>query len=263
LTAERFVPSPFGIEPGGRLYKTGDLARYSPDGEIEFLSRIDHQIKLRGHRIEPAEIESALMQIPSVGECIVIAREDEPDDKRLVAYLVLKEGFAETVPELRRFLKQRLPVYLVPSSFVILESLPLSPHGKVDRRALPAPGKQDIELDSMYVAPGTPIEEEVARIFREALGVEALGVYDDFFALGGHSLLVIQVVSQINSSFQVELSIGSFFETPTVHGVVGAIVESQVGQLDDDVLPLILAELEGLSEDEVNAAFNNNGAHGY
>src|SRR5262249_28888584 len=194
LTAERFVPSPFGMQPGSRLYKSGDLARRLLDGRIEFVGRIDHQIKIRGHRIEPAEVESVLLQVPSVGECVVIVREDEADDKRLVAYLILKEGAAETIPELRQFLKQRLPAYLVPSSFVILKSFPLSPNGKVDRQALPAPGKHDLEPGGTYVAPGTPIEEDVARIFREALRIENIGVYDDFFDLGGHSLLATQVI---------------------------------------------------------------------
>jgi amino acid adenylation domain-containing protein len=256
LTAAKFLPSPFGARPGNRLYKTGDLAKFSPDRCIEFVGRIDHQIKIRGHRIEPAEIESALIQVPSVGECIVIAREDEPGDKRLVAYLVLKEGRAETAQELRLYLKQRLPAYLVPSSFVILESLPLSPHGKVDRQALPAPGKHDVELGGMYVAPGTPIEEDVARIFREVMGIEAVGIYDDFFALGGHSLLVTQVISRVNRAFQVELSIRVLFDAPTVNGLVTAIVESQAGQFEDDVLSQMLAEMEGRTEDEVDAALN-------
>jgi amino acid adenylation domain-containing protein len=260
LTAERFVPSSFGIQPGSRLYRTGDLARSSPEGCMEFIGRIDRQIKIRGHRIEPVEIESVLMQLPSVSECVVVARGDEPDDRRLVAYLVLKEGEAETALELRRFMKQRLPAYLVPSSFVILESLPLSPHGKVDRQALPPPGIYDVDLGGEYVAPSTPIEEDVARIFGAALGIDDIGIYDDFFDLGGHSLLVTQVVSRVNSAFQIELPVRALFDAPTVSGVVAAIVESQVGQSEDNVLSQMLAELELLSDDEVDAAFSNGAA---
>ena len=260
LTAERFVPSSFGIQPGSRLYRTGDLARSSPEGCLEFIGRIDRQIKIRGHRIEPVEIESVLMQLPSVSECVVVARGDEPDDRRLVAYLVLKEGEAETALELRRFMKQRLPAYLVPSSFVILESLPLSPHGKVDRQALPPPGIYDVDLGGEYVAPSTPIEEDVARIFGAALGIDDVGIYDDFFDLGGHSLLVTQVVSRVNSAFQIELPVRALFDAPTVSGIVAAIVESQVGQSEDNVLSQMLAELELLSDDEVDAAFSNGAA---
>jgi amino acid adenylation domain-containing protein len=248
LTAVRFIPSPFGRQPGSRLYKTGDLARYLGDERIEFAGRIDYQLKIRGHRIEPAEMESALMQMPAVGECIVIAREVSPDDKRLVAYLVLKEGEAVTAHELRQFLKPRLPAHLIPSSFVILESLPLSPHGKVDRQALPAPGDHDLEPGTMYVAPSTPIEEEVAQIFREVLKVEKVGIYDDFFALGGHSLLVTQVISRANSAFQIKLPIRTLFNSPTVEGLVVAIVERQAEQLADDDLSQLLADLADLKE---------------
>jgi acyl-coenzyme A synthetase/AMP-(fatty) acid ligase/acyl carrier protein len=263
LSAERFVPSPFGIRPGSRLYRTGDLARSAPEGCLEFIGRIDRQIKIRGHRIEPVEIESVLMQVPSVSECVVIARSDEPDDKRLIAYLVLKEGAAETALELRRLMKQRLPAYLVPSSFVILESIPRSPQGKVDLHALPPPSLHDLKLGAEYVAPATPIEEDVARIFGAALGIDDVGIYDDFFALGGHSLLAPQIVSRVNSAFRVELSIRALFDAPTVSGIVAAIVESQVGQSEDNVLSQMLAELEMLSDDEVNAAFNGDSARGY
>jgi acyl carrier protein len=148
----------------------------------------------------------------------------------------------------------------VPSSFVILESLPLSPHGKVDRQALPPPGIYDVDLGGEYVAPSTPIEEDVARIFGAALGIDDIGIYDDFFDLGGHSLLVTQVVSRVNSAFQIELPVRALFDAPTVSGVVAAIVESQVGQSEDNVLSQMLAELELLSDDEVDAAFSNGAA---
>jgi len=250
LTGERFVPHRFSKDGGRRLYRTGDLGRYLPDGNIEWAGRVEKQVKLRGYRIELAEIEAALGEHRSVKQCAVIAREDEGDDKRLVAYLVFKDGLVETALELRRFLRRRLPDYLVPSSFVILESFPLSPHGKVDRQALPAPGKHGVELSGGYVAPSTPIEEAVARIFREVLRLENVGVYDDFFDLGGHSLLVTQVISHVNRDFQVELSVRVLFDAPTVHGLVAAIVEGQAEQFEDDALSEILADLEGLYEDE-------------
>jgi amino acid adenylation domain-containing protein/FkbM family methyltransferase len=247
LTAERFAPSPYGTLAGSRLYKSGDLANRSAaalDGRLEFIGRIDHQVKIRGHRIEPAEIETVLAQAPLVKSCVVTAREDEPGNKLLVAYVVLKKSFAETTLELRNFLKMRLPAYLVPSSFVVLESLPLSPNGKVDRHALPPPDKGDIEHHYAYVAPHTQLEKDVAQIFCEVLRIDDVGIYDDFFALGGHSLLVIQVISRVNKAFQIELPIPALFDNPTVNDLVTVIVESQAGQLDDDVLSQMLAEIE-------------------
>jgi amino acid adenylation domain-containing protein/FkbM family methyltransferase len=248
LSAERFIPSPFGSQAGVRLYKSGDIAKYSRDGRLEYIERIDHQIKIRGHRIEPAEIENALLQIPAVTESVVIARDDEADGKRLTAYLVLERGVEKTALELRRFLKQRLPAYMVPSSFVILESLPLTSQGKVDRRRLPPPERREVELGSVYVSPGTALEEAVAQIFREVLGIEDIGVYDDFFALGGHSLLVTQVLNRIYEIFEVKLSMGSLFEAPTINDLAALIVENQAKQFDEDTLYQLLAEIESPSE---------------
>jgi len=243
LTAERFLPDPFGGKLGAWLYKTGDLARLLTDGNIEYLGRTDYQVKIRGQRIEPAEIESALTQAPPVRECVVTVLEDEPGSKRLVAYVVLKESFTATALELRGFLAQRLPAHFVPSSCVILDALPLLPNGKVARHALPVPDKNVVERDGIYVAPSTPLEEEVARIFCEVLRIDDVGIYDDFFALGGHSLLVIQVISRVNNAFQIELPIRAMFDGPTVSSLAEAIVESQAGQLDDDVLSQMLAEI--------------------
>ena len=250
LTAERFLPDPFSEKLGARLYKTGDLARFLTDGNIEHLGRTDYQVKIRGQRIEPAEIEKALMQAPPVRECVVTVLEDEPGFKRLVAYVVLKESFTATALELKRFLAQKLPAHFAPSSCVILEALPLLPNGKVARHALPAPDKDVVERNDTYVAPSTPLEEDVARIFREALRIDDIGIYDDFFALGGHSLLVIQVISRVNKVFQIELPIRALFDCPTVDGLVKAIVENQAGQLDDDVLSRMLAEIRGASGNE-------------
>ena len=202
LTAEKFIPNPFSDEQGARIYKTGDLARYLRDGNIEFLGRLDHQVKIRGFRIELGEIETVMEQHPAVREVVVLAREDEPGDKRLVAYVVPNEAPSPTVSELRpqelrHFLKQKLPDYMVPSIFVMLDTLPLTPNGKVDRRALPAPDRTRPDLEEAFVAPRTPMESLVAEVWQEALGVDQVGVYDNFFDLGGHSLLAMQVIAKL------------------------------------------------------------------
>ncbi len=191
LTAEKFIPDPFSAEPGARMYKTGDLARYRPDGNIEFLGRADHQVKIRGFRIELGEIEAALGQHPAVREAVVLAREDAPGEKRLVAYVVAGARAADD-DDLRRFLKEKLPEYMVPAVFVLLDALPLMPNGKIDRRALPAPDRSRPELDKAFVAPRTPTEELLAEIWAQLLDIERVGVHDNFFDLGGHSLLATQ-----------------------------------------------------------------------
>jgi amino acid adenylation domain-containing protein/FkbM family methyltransferase len=254
LTAERFVPHPFSRDGGERLYRTGDFGRYRADGEIEFLGRGDRQVNVRGYRIELGEIESALREHEGVEDVVAVVREEEAGDKRLVAYVAPRAGQSLAVLELREHLERRLPRHLAPSGYVILERLPLTPNGKIDRQALPAPDKHDYELGDMYVAPSTPIEKDVAQIFCEVLRIEDVGIYDDFFILGGHSLLVTQVISRINRAFQIELSVRALFDAPTVDGLVTAIVESQAGQFEEDALSQMLADLEDLSEDEMDAA---------
>jgi acyl-coenzyme A synthetase/AMP-(fatty) acid ligase len=215
-TAQSFIPDPFSIEPGAMLYKTGDLARYLPDGTLEFLGRIDHQVKIRGFRIELGEIETVLKRHPAVRDVIVVAREDVPGDQRLVAYVVLDKERLVAVSDLQNHLVKHLPAYMIPSAFVLLEALPLNSNGKVDRRALPAPDVTRPELREAFVAPRTPIEEMVTGIWSQVLGIEQIGIHDDFFELGGHSLLVMQVTSRLRTILQVDVSLRSFFEAPTI-----------------------------------------------
>ncbi|MFB2839283.1 amino acid adenylation domain-containing protein, partial [Floridanema evergladense] len=213
LTQEKFIPHPF--DNNERVYKTGDLARYLPDGNIEYLGRIDNQVKIRGFRIELGEIEALLSQCPQVQAAVVIAREDIPGDKRLVAYIVPLPDTALTVSELREFLKAQVPEYMIPSAFVILESLPLTPNGKVDRRALPKPDFHSEQKDK-YAAPRNSVEEILTQIWAEVLNLNSVGIYDNFFELGGYSLLAIQLVSRIRSQLQVEVPLQSLFAAPTV-----------------------------------------------
>jgi amino acid adenylation domain-containing protein len=219
LTAQSFIPNAFSDEPGARLYKTGDLARYLPDGNIEFVGRLDEQVKIRGFRIELGEIEAVLGQHPAVQETVVIASEDVHGDKRLVGYVVPRKEYSPTVTELRGFLKSKLPEHMVPSVFVFLDVLPLTPHGKVDRQALPAADGTRPDLEKAFVAPRTPIEKALSGIWAQILGLQQLGIYDNFFELGGHSLLATQVISRVHDTFQVEFPLRSLFEAPTVAGL--------------------------------------------
>jgi amino acid adenylation domain-containing protein len=232
LTAQKFIANPLSQDPNARLYKTGDLARYQSDGNIEYLGRIDHQVKVRGFRIELGEIEAVLSQHPMVQQSVVIVREDIPGNQQLVAYLVPHpEQTPPTVGELRQFLKQQLPEYMAPSAFVTLDSLPLTPNGKVDRRALPSPEIARLEVETTFVAPRTPIEEMLAFIWADILGVKQVGIHDNFFELGGHSLLATQVMSRVRSTLAVELPLGSLFKNPTVLGLAECVETAlSVGQ---------------------------------
>jgi len=218
LTDEKFIANPFGDGPGARLYKTGDLCRWRPDGNLEFLGRIDHQVKVRGYRVEPGEVESALLAHPHVREAVVVARDDGPGRQRLVGYVVpvaAGEGHAVPPGELREHLRRLLPEYMVPSAFVLLESLPLTPSGKVDRRALPAPERRP-EPGRADQPPRNPLEAQLCAIWQEVLGLDRVGVKESFFELGGHSLLATQVVSRIRDACQVALPLHALFELPTV-----------------------------------------------
>src|SRR3989338_6616486 len=222
LTAEKFIPDPFSKGMGGRLYKTGDLARYLEDGNIEFMGRMDHQVKIRGLRIELGEIESILVSHQDVMAGVVIVREDSPGDKRLVGYVVMMEGKELDGHGLRVYLAQKLPEYMIPGVFVEMKSLPLSPNGKVDRNALPMPPKYE-RGEGMVAAPMSPTEQLVADLFGSVLQVDRVGRHDDFFALGGHSLLATQVMSRLESTFPIEMTLRQLFTFSSVSQLAAEI----------------------------------------
>ena len=238
LTAEKFIPNPFSDDTEARLYKTGDLARYRPDGNIEYLGRIDYQVKVRGFRLELGEIEAVLSQHQGVRDAVVVVREDKPGSQSLVAYVVPSSKPAPTIAQLRRFLIEKLPNYMVPTAFVLLETLPLTPNGKVDRRALPAPEPTRPESTVSWVPPRTPVEEMLASIWSQVLGIEQVGIYDNFFELGGHSLLVTQVISQIRKVFGVDLPVRCLFEAPTIASLLD-YVERAMGAESESITPPI------------------------
>ncbi|PTL74976.1 non-ribosomal peptide synthetase, partial [Vitiosangium sp. GDMCC 1.1324] len=226
LTSEKFLPDPFSSSPGSRMYRTGDLARYRSDGNLEYLGRTDFQVKVRGFRIELGEIETVLDKHPGVRQVVVVAREDRPGDKRLVAYLTPSGQQVPSAAELRTHLKQHLPEHMVPSTFVVLEQLPLTPNGKINRKALPAPeAPQDSGAE--YIAPRTPTEEKLALIWAEVLAVPRVGAEDNFFELGGHSLLATRVLSRLRTAFEVELPVRALFEAPTLSALALKIDEAR------------------------------------
>ena len=245
LTAERFVPDAFSGEAGARLYRTGDIVKYRQDGRIEYVGRQDGQLKVRGSRIELGEIEAAVREHERVRECVVAAREDTPGDVRLVAYVVAKTGEAPTARELRSFLQERLPEYMIPASFVALDALPLTRNGKVDRQALPAPEHASDEHEGAYVAPRTATEELLAGIWSHLLGVECVSVDGNFFELGGHSLLATQAVSQMRRAFGVEIPLRSLFEAPTVAGLAVRIETALAGETGTQTPPVKRVSREG------------------
>ncbi|HEY0737422.1 MAG TPA: amino acid adenylation domain-containing protein [Herpetosiphonaceae bacterium] len=257
LTAERFVPHPFSHTPGARLYKTGDQVRYRPDGAIEFLGRIDQQVKLRGFRIELGEIQAVLRQHEAVRDAVVVVRDDRPGDRRLVAYIVGEQANQPTnqptnqapsatlgedaVPGLRAFLQQRLPEYMVPSAFVVLDALPLTPNGKLDRKALPVPQRDDTGQREAFVAPRTDQEAVIAEIWESVLGIAPIGVEDDFFALGGHSLLATQMVTRLRHALGHSISLRLLFEAPTIAALVAHLAEPPA----EAEIPLVAAPRDG------------------
>jgi amino acid adenylation domain-containing protein len=227
LNAEKFIPDPFSKHQEGRLYRTGDVARYLPGGEIEYLGRTDHQVKIRGFRIELGEIEAALGEHEGVRQAVVMAREDTPGDKQLVAYMVPEGDRIPSVSELRQYLGEKLPEYMVPGAFVMLEVFPLSPNGKIDRKALPVPELHRLTTGSDYVAPQTDFERTIASIWQSVLHVEKIGINDNFFDLGGHSLRMAQVHSRLREKLQRDLSMLDMFKYPTINSLAQYLSSSQ------------------------------------
>ncbi|HEX8190489.1 MAG TPA: amino acid adenylation domain-containing protein, partial [Pyrinomonadaceae bacterium] len=241
LTAEKFLPHPFGRVPGARLYRTGDVARYLPDGKVEFLGRLDSQVKIRGYRVELGEVENVLSQHPGVREAVVTAREGAPGTRRLVAYVVLDADAPPAAGEMRNFLRAKLPDFMIPSSFVRLESLPLTPGGKVNRGALPTPPDPGADAGTVHVSPRNEVERAIASVWGEALRAEHFGVHDNFFDLGGHSLILLQVQSKLRQVFGREISIVEMFEHPTVRALA-----DHLGRRQDEptVSPHVYEEAE-------------------
>jgi amino acid adenylation domain-containing protein len=292
-TAEQFIPDPFGTRSGARLYRTGDIARYRPDGDLEFLGRRDRQVKIRGYRVELAEIEGELSRHPFVAQAVVLVQQ-MGEEKRLVAYVVPRvEGRGTTdhrppttddgqrttdsgrpttdassrspqssvvsgrwsvVAELRRHLRERVPDWMMPAAFVVLEALPVTPNGKVDRRALPSPEEGESAAETAYLPPRTPVEQAVAAVWAECLGRERVGMHESFFSLGGHSLLAMQVISRLRDSLRIDLSLQVLFERPTVAGVAEEIVLRQAKSTAPAHQTRTLPEVEGLGRQQTRRA---------
>ena len=245
---QRFLPDQNGGDE--RVYLTGDLGLMRPDGCLEHLGRKDFRVKIRGFRIELEEVETALRLHPAVREAVAGGKENRSGDNILVAYVVVDKSRAPTISELRKFLSEKLPEYMVPSRFVFLDALPLAPNGKVDRGALPIPGQNRPELENLFVEPRTPIEEALARIWTGVLQLEQIGVHDNFFDLGGHSLLATQVISRVRDTFQVELPLRTLFEKPTVADLAVQIAEAQAKKAVPEKMTDLLTDLDSLSDEE-------------
>jgi amino acid adenylation domain-containing protein/non-ribosomal peptide synthase protein (TIGR01720 family) len=239
LTTKRFIPNPFQSEiQKSKIYKTGDRARVLADGNLEFLGRMDFQVKIRGFRIEPGEIEATLGQHPAVQSAVVLVKEAAPNDQRLAAYVASDRQPAPTAGELRQFAQDRLPEYMIPAAFVVLDAMPLMANGKIDRNALPAPDWSRRDLADEYAAPRTPIEEALVKVWQQVLGVRQIGVHDNFFQLGGHSLLATQLISRIRTAFKVDLPLRNVFEAPTVAGLASLIDVAQRAEAGVSVPPM-------------------------
>ncbi len=249
LTAEKFIPDPFSVEPGARMYRTGDLARFLPDGRIDFLGRMDHQVKIRGYRIELGEVEAVLNEYPLVKTCVVVAREEADGDKRLVAYIVAdgKPGYLE----LRDFLSIRLLEHMIPSAFVLLDEMPLTPNGKINRRALPAPETLRPELEQRYVGPRNDIEVALVDLWEEVLGVNPIGVSDNFFDLGGHSLKATRLLSKVRSIFRTQLPLSVVFEATTIEALARALVQHEPKPGQTVKIAQVLQRIKSISPAEL------------
>jgi amino acid adenylation domain-containing protein len=261
LTAERFIPDSFSGERGARLYRTGDLARFLATGDLEFLGRKDFQVKLRGYRIELTEIESVLAEHVSVQQTAVLMQEDaQRNSSRLVAYIVRRPGMEATTSELREYLKNRLPEYMLPVGFVTLDSLPLTSSGKIDRKALELYAPARPQASCEYHPPRTALEKVLAGIFSEVLGVSQVGAFDNFFELGGHSLLGTQVVSRIREVFQIELPLRRIFEEPTVSGLAQALLLDPAEQARIQRMAELLMKFSNLSDEQAERLLQQSAA---
>ncbi|HEX7333555.1 MAG TPA: amino acid adenylation domain-containing protein [Pyrinomonadaceae bacterium] len=248
LTALKYIPNPFSKEDGARLYRTGDLGRFLPSGDIELQGRVDRQVKVRGIRIEPGEIETVLNDHENVREAVVIVREDTPGNQRLVAYVVLRQPDNN----LRAFVKTRVPDHMVPASFVVMDKLPVTPNGKIDYSALPIPDETSFDSSKEFVAPRNQLEETLAQIFSEILGIQRVGIHDNFFELGGHSLLATQVVSRIRKTLKVDLPLRVIFDSPTIANLATTVEPMNRIESDDaEKLAQLVKQIDQLSVDEI------------
>ncbi len=243
LTSEKFIDFNFNGY-NKKIYRTGDLAKFNGDGVIEFLGRLDHQVKIRGYRIELGEIETVLENHSLIREAVVIAREDIPGDKKLVAYIVSENGSKLSITDMRNFLMEKLPEYMVPSVFVFLTSFPKTPNGKVDRKALPAPEDERPDINKEFVLPKTISEKQLAQIWSEILGNGKIGLYDNFFELGGHSLSAVQAVVKIHQSFNIDLSLQNFFQAGNLKELAVVDEEKILEQTDKNHIQNVLQEVE-------------------
>jgi amino acid adenylation domain-containing protein len=246
LTAERFIPHPYSGEAGARLYRTGDLGRYLRNRDIQYLGRLNDQVKLRGFRIQLGEIEAVLRQHPAVRQAVLMVREDQPGDKRLACYIVAEPEAQPDIRELRHFLRNKLPGHMIPTAFMMLESLPLNSHGKVERGALPAPDSLSLELDTSYLVPRTEVERNIAGVWQEVLRLESVDIFDNFFDLGGNSLLMIQVHDKLRERFRFELSVVELFEYPSINSLAEHLSrQKNVTPIQDEHLVLATKLQEG------------------
>ncbi len=256
LTAEKFIPHPFSQEPGARLYKTGDLGRLLPGNSIEFVGRVDDLVKVRGFRVELGEIAKTIRQHPEINDAVVVALDADSDRSRIVAYAVLKPRSTIGATDLRSFMRLKLPDYMVPARFIFLDGLPVSRNGKIDRKALPIPGRSRPELNTPLISHRTPLEKDLARIWCDVLELDQIGIHDNFIDLGGDSLAATRIISRVIANFQIEIPLRALFQSPTVAEMACVISQHEVNKLEQHDLTKILDELECLGEEEARRLAN-------
>ena len=258
LTAEKFIPHPFSNESDARLYKTGDLGRHLPGGSIEFVGRVDDLVKVRGFRIELGEIAKTIRQYPEIRDAFIAALDADSDRSRIVAYVVPNPRSTISVTDLQSYVRSKLPDYMVPARFIFLDALPISPNGKIDRKALPIPGQARPELNTPFVAGRIPLEKDLAQIWREVLELDEIGIHDNFLDLGGNSLAATRIVSRVIAKFQIEIPLRTLFQSPTVAEMAAVISAYQDKKLGNNELAKILDELESLGQEEASRLVKKN-----